>query len=158
VVGYAAAVLTSPALGGTAPAEAVARQFLQQAPMTFTRLPTAPGQDAAYIAHGPGYAVRLTQHNATFLVAPTPDSKALIDIRPVSANPQPRLEGVARQSSRSNYFTGVDPAYWRRNVTGYGAVRYRNVYPGIDLVYHGQGARLEYDLAMVCASMARGIC
>jgi hypothetical protein len=27
-------------------------------------------------------------------------------------------------------------------------VRYRNVYPGIDLVYHGQGPRLEYDFAV----------
>src|SRR5215471_14861535 len=125
VVGSAVGVLTSPALAGTAPAEAVARQFLQQAPMTFTRLPAAPGREVAYIARGPGYAVRLTQQSATFLLAQPQDPKTLIDIRPVSANPHPRLEGVARQSSRSNYFAGLDPAYWRRDVTSYGGVRYR---------------------------------
>jgi hypothetical protein len=148
VVGCVAGVLTSPALAGTAPAEAVARQFWQQAPMTFTRLSAAPGREVAYIARGPGYAVRLTQQSATFLVAQPQDSKTLIDIRPVSANPRSRLEGAAGQSSRSNYFAGVDPAHWRRNVTSYGAVRYRNVYPGIDLVYHGQGPRLEYDFTI----------
>jgi hypothetical protein len=156
-VGLAVKVLTSPALAQTAPAEAVARQFLQQAPMAFSRLPAAPGQEVAYIAHGPGYAVRLTQQSATFLVAQPQDAKTLIDIRPVSANPQPRLEGIARQSSRSNYFAGVDPAHWRGNVTSYGAVRYRNVYPGIDLVYHGQGPRLEYDFTIAPGAHAERI-
>jgi hypothetical protein len=141
-------MLTSPALAATVPAEAVARQFRQHAPMTFTRLPGAAGREVAYVARGPGYAVRLTQQSATFLVAQPQDSNALIDIMPVSANRQPRLEGVARQSSHSNYFAGVDPAYWRQNVTSYGAVRYRNVYPGIDLVYHGEGPRLEYDFTI----------
>ena len=148
VVGCAAGMLTSPALAETAPAGAVARQFWKQAPMTFTRLPAAPRREIAYIARGPGYAVRLTQQSVTFLVAQPQDSRTLIDISPVSANPQPRLEGVTRQLSRSNYFAGVDPANWRRNVTSYGAVRYRNVYPGIDLVYHGQGSRLEYDFTV----------
>jgi hypothetical protein len=148
VVGCAAMLLTSPALAETAPAEAVSRQFWQQAPMAFTRLPAASGREVGYIARGPGYAVRLTQQSAMFLLAQPRDSKTLIDIRPVSANPQPPLEGIARQSARSNYFAGVDPAYWRRNLTSYRAVRYRNVYPGIDLVYHGQGPRLEYDFTV----------
>ena len=65
VVSCAAGVLTSPALAETVPAEAVARQFWQQAPMTFTHLPAAPGREVAYVARGPGYAVRLTQQSAT---------------------------------------------------------------------------------------------
>ena len=76
VVGCAAGVLTPPALAETVPAESVARQFWQQAPMTFTRLPAAAGREVAYIARGPGYAVRLTQQSAALLVAQPRDSKA----------------------------------------------------------------------------------
>jgi hypothetical protein len=45
-----------------------------------------------------------------------------------------------------NYFLGNDPKKWRTNVPTYAQVWYRNVYPGIDLVYHGnQAGQLEYD-------------
>src|SRR5262249_42745719 len=37
---------------------------------------------------------------------------------------------------------------WRTNVPTYGKVRYDAVYPGIDLVYYGNGRQLEYDFAV----------
>jgi hypothetical protein len=45
-----------------------------------------------------------------------------------------------------NYFIGNDRSKWRTNIPTYQQVRYQNVYPGIDLVYHGNHRRLEYDL------------
>lgn len=37
-------------------------------------------------------------------------------------------------ASRSNYFLGHDPEKWRRDLPNYGRVRYRHVWPGIDLI------------------------
>ena len=58
--------------------------------------------------------------------------------------PQAEPEGVA--PTRLNYFIGRDPSGWRTNVTAYQQVRYREVYPGIDVVYYGNDRQLEYDL------------
>ena len=57
-------------------------------------------------------------------------------------------EALDPLASRSNYFVGADPARWRRDVPNFGRVRYRHVWPGIDLVYYGNGSRLEYDFVV----------
>jgi hypothetical protein len=46
---------------------------------------------------------------------------------------------------RANYFLGNEPALWKTNVQRYGALRYADVYPGVDLVLHGTQESLEYD-------------
>src|SRR5229473_2362942 len=53
------------------------------------------------------------------------------------SRPQGEVSGLDQLPGRSNYFIGNDPAKWRRNVAQFARVRYSNVYPGIDLVYHG---------------------
>ena len=52
-------------------------------------------------------------------------------------------EALKPLASRSNYFLGRDPAKWRRDVPNFGRVRYKHVWPGIDLVYYGSGNRLD---------------
>jgi len=55
------------------------------------------------------------------------------------------FEGFDKLESISNYFIGNVPSKWVTNVPNYGKVRDSSVYPGIDLVYYGDGRRLEYD-------------
>jgi hypothetical protein len=69
----------------------------------------------------------------------------------VGANPRAPIEGRETLPGNSNYFLGNDPTHWVTNVPQYGAVSYSEVYPGIDLVYHGDhqsGGRLEYDFVV----------
>src|SRR5215471_17873413 len=58
---------------------------------------------------------------------------------------------------KSNYFLGNDPARWRTNVANFAKVRYRGVYPGIDLVYHGSQQQLEYDFVVAPGADPRRI-
>jgi beta-propeller repeat-containing protein len=58
------------------------------------------------------------------------------------------IEGVDRLQSESHYLTGNDPSMWHTGVATYAAVRYRNVYPGIDVVFYGNDRRLEYDFVV----------
>ena len=44
-----------------------------------------------------------------------------------------------------NYFIGSDPNKWTNNIGTFGRVNYRQIYPGIDLVYYGTQRQLEYD-------------
>ncbi|MEZ5355943.1 MAG: SBBP repeat-containing protein [Bryobacteraceae bacterium] len=68
-----------------------------------------------------------------------------LKIRPVHANPKPEVEGVRPFESTSTYIRGNDRSQWRSSVPHFGGVRYREVYPGIDLLYRGQGRQVEYD-------------
>ncbi|HTJ29651.1 MAG TPA: SBBP repeat-containing protein, partial [Acidobacteriaceae bacterium] len=47
--------------------------------------------------------------------------------------------------TRSNYFLGNNPANWHTGIPNYRRIRYREIYPGIDLVYYGNHRRLEHD-------------
>ncbi|HUO06200.1 MAG TPA: SBBP repeat-containing protein [Candidatus Binataceae bacterium] len=68
----------------------------------------------------------------------------------VGASPNALIEGVDALPGKANYFIGNDPKKWRANVPTYARVRYRNVYPGIDLVYYGSNKdQLEYDFILV---------
>ena len=67
----------------------------------------------------------------------------------LGANPNVRLEGVEPLPGRSNYFVGNDPSKWRTNIRHYAKVRYEQVYPGIDVVYYGNGKRLEHDFIVM---------
>ena len=61
------------------------------------------------------------------------------------ANPRPQLSGVDLLPGTTNYFIGNDPGRWHSAVPNYAKVRYAEIYPGIDLVYHGKQRQLEYD-------------
>ncbi len=44
-----------------------------------------------------------------------------------------------------NYFLGNDSTRWKSNVRTYAALRFNNVYPGIDVKYYSDGGQLKYD-------------
>ena len=72
---------------------------------------------------------------------------AVLRMKFVGANAHPRMAGEAKQSGTVNYFAGK-PKEWRTKIPVYARVRYRNLYPGIDLVFYGNNRELEYDLVV----------
>jgi hypothetical protein len=72
---------------------------------------------------------------------------AILRMKFVGANADPRITGEDRQAGTVNYFTGK-PEQWRTKIPTYARVRYRSLYPGIDLVFYGNNRELEYDLAV----------
>ena len=56
-----------------------------------------------------------------------------------------RLAGEQELPSKTNYLRGNDPAAWRTGIANYGRVRYSQLWPGIDLVFYGNGQHLEHD-------------
>jgi hypothetical protein len=47
--------------------------------------------------------------------------------------------------SVSHYFLGSDPSRWIHNVPNHSQVIYPDIYPGVDLIFHGSGDDLEHD-------------
>src|ERR1700676_5491917 len=66
----------------------------------------------------------------------------------VGANRHAKTSGIDEQPGKANYFIGNDAAKWRTNVATYAKVRYREVYPGVDLVYYGNQGQLETDFVL----------
>jgi hypothetical protein len=106
-----------------------------------------------YLARGRGYTLFLTAQEAVLVLRPPSQSTevqpTVVRLGLAGANPAPEVVGEALRPGRVNYFRGNDPRQWRTDIPTYARVRYRAVYPGVDLVYYGntQGA-LEYDFVV----------
>ena len=61
------------------------------------------------------------------------------------ANETAAITGEMQCREQYNYFLGNDKAKWAGNVSLYGAVRYHEVYPQIDLKVYSEGANAKYD-------------
>jgi hypothetical protein len=82
--------------------------------------------------------------------APGPEFQpsAVLCMRLVGANAKAKVIGLDELPGKSNYFVGNDPKKWRTNVPTYAKVKYKDIYPGIDLVYYGNQGRLEHDFVV----------
>ncbi len=72
-------------------------------------------------------------------------SQSVLRMGLVNANPAPTISGLDKLPGKANYFIGNDPYRWRTNVPTYVKVQYKDVYPGVDLVFYGNQRQLEYD-------------
>jgi Carboxypeptidase regulatory-like domain/Beta-propeller repeat/Putative Ig domain len=69
----------------------------------------------------------------------------VLRMKMLGANPTPRIEGSDQLPGKSNYFIGNNPKNWRVNVSTFARVHYREIYPGVDVVYYGNQRKLETD-------------
>jgi hypothetical protein len=116
-----------------------------------------------YLSRGNGYSLFLTSseavlalrrgrpatredaHRAEGSTKTRASSTAAVRMRLVGGRAEPEVSGIEKLAGRSHYFVGSDPSRWRRDIPHYARVLYRDIYPGVDLVYYGSQGRLEYD-------------
>jgi hypothetical protein len=126
---------------------------------------TAP--DVRFLAHGAGYQLFLTSQEAVLTLSqPLGASRKAVKGKSLlaasrkpgsawktsvlrmhldGANPAPEIAGTKLLPGKVNYFIGDDPHKWRTDIPSYEAVRYRGIYPGVDLLFYGREQHLEYD-------------
>jgi hypothetical protein len=131
-----------------APLAAGARQqittSLARLPLSFA--PAAAAEDADFTARGAGYRIALSP---TALTLELKGADAPVAMRFVNTNAGSPGIGEAKLPGRLNYFIGNDPSRWRTDVPTFAAVRYHDLYAGIDLLHHGTAAgELEHDLVV----------
>ena len=101
-----------------------------------------------YIAHAPNLQLSVSPGGSWLEWRDPAHGKiGCVQTRLVSAREGAQLEGEERLSGTSNYFVGT-ARNWRSGIEGFGRVRYRDVYPGIDLLFRGEEGRLEYDFIL----------
>jgi hypothetical protein len=144
----------------SAPPQQLTAERYGRLPMLFERNDGQTDEQVRFLARGVGYSLFLTPGEAVFALRPAPqrgDTEmpdpaaspaapgAVLRMSMHGGNPAPVLEAQGPQDGRSHYFRGADPAQWRTDVERFAKVLYRDVYPGIDLVYYGNQQQLEYD-------------
>ncbi|MBT8212732.1 MAG: hypothetical protein KJN71_06275, partial [Acidimicrobiia bacterium] len=111
-------------------------------PLGFEQVLGTAGGDVAFAGTTPGYAVQLS-NSAAARVSVSEEDAFTIAMRGAS-----EPSGVVTDRERpgvSNYLIGNDPDEWVTGVKSYGAVTFTDIYDGIDVMYQGNGKRLQYD-------------
>jgi Beta-propeller repeat len=78
----------------------------------------------------------------------TASTTAVVIMRPVNANPRAEAAGRRLATGACNYFIGADATRWVTDIPIYEGVSYRDIYPGVDLVYYGTQGQLKYDFVV----------
>ncbi|HEY2903513.1 MAG TPA: SBBP repeat-containing protein [Polyangia bacterium] len=115
-----------------------------------------------WLARGPSYTLFLAGNDAVLeMNATTPPGRpgepptirsSALRMNLVRATKAEPANGERPLAGKANYFTGKDATKWQRDVPTYGQVRLHDVYPGIDLLYHGRQGRLEYDFVVAAGA------
>lgn len=130
---------------------------LDQLPLYFIKNQGQHHEEVAYYVKGVDSSVYFTSTGVTFALS---ESKAdgtentetsrkrwSVKLDFIGADPSVEPEGEDKQDAIFNYFKG-EPKDWNSNVSTFGKVVYKDLWPGIDLVYSGQGQSLKYDFVV----------
>lgn len=105
-------------------------------------------QQAAFYARTRDYTLWLTRTGFLFDRVYSKEEKLQRDVtglKFLGAHPEPGMEAVGKTGHRVNIIKGEDPASWQQGIQTSRAVRYDNVYNGIDLKVYGVQRQVEYD-------------
>jgi hypothetical protein len=70
----------------------------------------------------------------------------------IGANRAPSMTGLEELPGKVNYLIGSDPAKWQTGVPLFSRVEAKQVYPGVDLAFHGAAGALEYDFVVAAGA------
>jgi uncharacterized protein (TIGR03437 family) len=114
-----------------------------QLPFSFEANRGQTRADVRFIARGHGYAVLLRDEDALIRLEDRQLRMSLANARRAKS-----IEALDALPQTTNYFVGNNRSAWRREIPNYARVRYKAVYPGIDLVFHSLEKQLEYDFVV----------
>jgi hypothetical protein len=132
-------------------------------PLAFEKNVGQTDARVGYVARGRGYALFLTPDEAVIALSgarPEPRDAALgksleplrrrdvLRMRWLGASTSSTALGAAELPGKANYLIGDDSKKWHTDVPTFAAIRYANVYAGIDIVFYGNQGELEYDFVV----------
>jgi hypothetical protein len=146
MIRFAALVTFFPVLVGAAPAY----PKRAHAPLFFERNLGQSPPTALFLARTKNYTLELTT-NALRVRIPGPAQNLAAIIYFNGALQSSTIEPLDQLSTQVNYYRG-DPRTWLTGVPCWSRVRVRNIYTGIDLVFHGNDDALEFDFELAAGA------
>ncbi len=135
-------------------------------PLAFEQNQGQTDEAVKYLARGNGYTLFLTPKEAVFslhsrsaaagsAISRRPgagkdqkNSTAVVRMHLAGANSPSAIEAASPVAGTANYFIGNDQSKWQSGVPRYARVSYRDVYPGVNMAFHGSGRELEFDFVL----------
>ncbi|MEO8629971.1 MAG: DUF4347 domain-containing protein, partial [Betaproteobacteria bacterium] len=136
----------APLAAATTPSESQVQVSVGTLPLTFEQNVGQAQQQFDFISRGSDYAVGLDQGNAT-IAADNGAATSVVHLNLVGKNAGVGAQAEGLLQSKTNYLVG-SADQWHQDIANYSAVRYDNVYDGIDLRYYGTQRQLEYDFVV----------
>jgi hypothetical protein len=131
-----------------APSTALPAGAKRRAAGAYAKLPLAfipnAGQiddPVRYYAQGPGYTFYFTDRKVVLALQMGHRGEAL-DLRFVGVNPDAHLKAADRANGKVNYFTASEH---HTDLPTFARLVYRNLWPGIDMVFGGKSGKLNYE-------------
>jgi hypothetical protein len=132
--------------GSRAPDSRKVQLAMAQLPLRFEPNQGQADRQVRFMARGAGYGLFLTPDQAILALHSSFKKISFVHMQLAGADKTASIAGADKLPGKSNYFIGNDPAKWHHDIPQFSRVRYRGVYPGVDLVYYGHQGQLEYDL------------
>ena len=132
-------------------------QSYGDAPLAFELNQGQAPADIQFLSHSFGSSVEFGAARAVFTLAKKDQgSPHSITFQWLGTGKPANATGENELAGRTNYLVG-DQQHWLRGIKNYERVRYRSIYPGVDLVYYGNHRKLEYDLELAAQADASKI-
>ena len=112
-----------------------------QIPLTFTPNRGQVHNSVRFTAKGLGLTAYFTPAEVVINLL-----SSSVRMRYLGANISPAVDGLDPQEGHANYFLGAEPSLWRTNVPLYARVVYKDLYPGIDMLYSSHSRLLKSEL------------
>ncbi len=122
--------------------EAPVRPGLSPQPLPLTAVEDGR-QRVRYYSSTPQFVLFLTDTGATLVF-----STGVIRIGLGASNPRATIEGEPDAPTDSGPFVGGSCGPSPAGIRSYRRVRYRNIYPGIDLIFRGDEGYIEHDFVI----------
>jgi hypothetical protein len=120
-------------------------------PLRFEPLAPTDNGSRVFVARSAGYAVHVGPTWAEIHATERPDAIGATTVQPIAmrfagALAGPREVSLEGAATTVNYLVGADRDRWQVGLEARGRVRFRDVYPGIDVAYYGNDREVEYDI------------
>jgi hypothetical protein len=119
-------------------------------PLYFIENQGQAAEAVSYYVKGSDRLLYFTSSGVTLSLSMKDNEQAqrwIVKLRFLGARSDTKPEGVDRQTAVYSYFKGPREA-WRTSIPTYGKLVYKNLWPGIDLVYSGTVDRLKYEFVV----------
>lgn len=117
----------------------------------------ANNNQTEFRSSGSDYQFLISHDGAQILLSQSAAGIATARMSFPGGNSQAEIHGTGELPGKINYLIGDDSSRWQTGLPTFARVQIADIYPGINLVFHGNQQQLEYDFAIAPGANANAI-
>ena len=122
------------------------RATMLKLPLSFIENRGQSPEEVEFVVKTSGQTVFFTPSEVVFSLSGG-DNSSVVRLAFEGSEPV-AIAGEDPLSGKANFFIGNDSAGWETDIPTYGAIRYKDLYPGVDLVFKGREGYLKHELVV----------